>query len=334
MVAIALSSPEYRKFCNWLKKQDSKEVNCSFEQIEKIIKVKLSDSAYKYAAWWSNSRTHPLMRQVLKIGWESKNLDLQNKTITFYERIPPSLLLQMERTGHMQIESKKTLLGSLSSRLRKAKRKEEEKATKRQINNQLKEQTPDFTVDGKGIYFEHILEDFVSQIAKGKTEIYNEASIQYELAIFLREVIPNYKIQLERNVSYFELNKKHFLKREIDIVLFNTTKTRKFAIEIKYPLSEVPIQMYKFCEDIKFLEQLKESGFTDNFFLAITPQSQFWNGRSKKDTIYEKFRKEKELYGTIKNQIGDSKEEVTLKGRHKINWLTINDSTRYFVMRV
>ena len=323
-----------REFCSWLKKQDSKEVNCSFEQIEKIIEAKLPDSAYKYAAWWSNSTTHTLMRYVLKMGWESKNLDLQNKTITFYERIPPSLLLQMKRTGHMQIESKKSLLGSLSSRLRKAKRKEEEKATKRQINNQLKEQTPDFTVDGKGIYFEHIIEDFVSQIAKGKTEIYNEASIQYELAIFLREVIPNYKIQLERNVSYFELNKKHFLKREIDIVLFNTTKTRKFAIEIKYPLSEVPIQMYKFCEDIKFLEQLKESGFTDNFFLAITPQSNFWGDRGKTGTIYEKFRKEKELYGTIKNQIGDSKEEVTLKGRHKINWLTINDSTRYFVMRI
>ena len=340
-----------REFCSWLKKQDSKEVNCSFEQIEKIGNGKLPDSAYKYAAWWSNSTTHTLMRYVLKMGWESKNLDLQNKTITFYEKISPSLLLAMEQAGLVQTEPKKSLLGSLSSRLRKArrkedverknarrkadaKRKEEEKATKRQINNQLKEQTPDFTVDGKGIYFEHILEDFVSQIAKGKTEIYNEASIQYELAIFLREVIPNYKIQLERNVSYFELNKKHFLKREIDIVLFNTTKTRKFAIEIKYPLSEVPIQMYKFCEDIKFLEQLKESGFTDNFFLAITPQSQFWNGRSKKDTIYEKFRKEKELYGTIKNQIGDSKEEVTLKGRHKINWLTINDSTRYFVMRV
>ena len=331
---VASSSADCQKFCSWLKKQDSKEVNCSFEQIEKIIEAKLPDSAYKYAAWWSNSTTHTLMRYVLKMGWESKNLDLQNKTITFYERIPPSLLLQMERTGHMQIESKKSLLGSLSSRLHKAKRKEEEKATKRQINNQLKEQTPDFTVDGKDIYFEHILEDFVSQIAKGKTEIYNEASIQYELAIFLREVIPNYKIQLERNVSYFELNKKHFLKREIDIVLFNTTKTRKFAIEIKYPLSEVPIQMYKFCEDIKFLEQLKESGFTDNFFLAITPQSNFWGDRGKTGTIYEKFRKEKELYGTIKNQIGDSKDEVTLKGRHKINWLTINDSTRYFVMRV
>ena len=336
MVAITLptASAVSQKFCSWLKKQDSKEVNCSFEQIEKIGNGKLPDSAYKYAAWWSNSTTHTLMRYVLKMGWESKNLDLQNKTITFYEKISPSLLLAMEQAGLLQTEPKKSLLGSLSSRLHKAKRKEEEKATKRQINNQLKEQTPDFTVDGKDIYFEHILEDFVSQITKGKTEIYNEASIQYELAIFLREVIPNYKIQLERNVSYFELNKKHFLKREIDIVLFNTTKTRKFAIEIKYPLSEVPIQMYKFCEDIKFLEQLKESGFTDNFFLAITPLSNFWSDRGETGTIYEKFRKEKELYGTIKNQIGDSKEEVTLKGRHKINWLTINDSTRYFVMRI
>ena len=87
-------------------------------------------------------------------------------------------------------------------------------------------------------------------------------------------------------------------------------------------------------EGDKFLEQLKESGFTNNFFLALTPQSQFWSNYSRKDTIYEKFRKEKELYGTIKNQIGDNKEEVTLKGRHKINWLTINDSTRYFVMRI
>ena len=89
-----------------------------------------------------------------------------------------------------------------------------EKKFKTRRNNQLKQQTPDFTVDGKGIYFEHILEDFVSKIAKGKTKIYNEASIQYELAIFLREVIPNYKIQLERNVSYFKLDKKKYQKNK------------------------------------------------------------------------------------------------------------------------
>ena len=325
---VAIPAPQdYTSFLKYLKDQHVNEVDCSFEQIEKILGFKLLRSAYNHAAWWSNSPSHPLMAQILEVGWESKYLDLRRKNITFYRS-------QFAKEKALPLRTKKSLMAKTKKRQDTVIDLQKEKEFKIQRNNLLEQQTPDFTVDGQGIYFEHILDDFTSQIAKGKTEIYNEASIQYELAIFLREVIPNYKIQLERNVSYFELNKKHFLKREIDIVLFNTTKTRKFAIEIKYPLSEVPIQMYKFCEDIKFLEQLKESGFTDNFFLAITPQSHFWNGRSKKDTIYEKFRKEKELYGTIKNQIGDSKEEVTLKGRHKINWLTINDSTRYFVMRV
>ena len=268
---VGIPAPQdYTSFLKYLKDQHVNEVDCSFEQIEKILGFKLPRSAYKHAAWWSNSPSHPLMAQILEVGWESKYLDLRRKNITFYRS---------------QFAKEKALKKKPKKRQDTVIDLQKEKEFKIQRNDLLEQQTPDFTVDGQGIYFEHILDDFTSQIAKGKTEIYNEASIQYELAIFLREVIPNYKIQLERNVSYFELNKKHFLKREIDIVLFNTTKTRKFAIEIKYPLSEVPIQMYKFCEDIKFLEQLKESGFTDNFFLAITPQSQFWNGRSKKDTI-------------------------------------------------
>ena len=50
--------------------------------------------------------------------------------------------------------------------------------------------------------------------------------------------------------------------------------------------------------------------------------------------IYEKFRKEKELYGEIKNQIGVSTEKVNLNGRYRINWLSVNDKVRFFVMRV
>ena len=317
---------DYSPFTTRLYELLDNKAEFSFNKIERILRRNLQQSAYKHKAWWSNSPTHPLMKQVLAVGWETTKVDLRNKIVAFHRTGYPALV--KSRKSNTKKRRKKRSVLTTETILK------QEKKFRTHRNNQLKKHTPDFMVDGKGIYFEHIIDNFASKIAKGKTEIYNEASIQYELAIFLREVIPNYKIQLERNVSYFELNKKHFLKREIDIVLFNTTKTRKFAIEIKYPLSEVPIQMHKFCEDIKFLEQLKESGFTDNFFLAITPQSQFWNGRSKKDTIYEKFRKEKELYGTIKNQIGDSKEEVTLKGRHKINWLTINDSTRYFVMRI
>ena len=335
----------YSKWEEYLNaKHDSFKIE--FKEIEKII-GKLPPSAYKYKEWWNNHPSHPLMKVSLKNGWRQRNLDLFLKKVGFYQ----TKKINPKYAAAAIIGDNPSLYFSPTTAITKTNEAEEtsfdrrqtgaewieksERSFKIQRNKQLKQQTPDFTVDGKDIYFEHILDDFASQIAKGKTEIYNEASIQYELAIFLREVIPNYKIQLERNVSYFELNKKHFLKREIDIVLFNTTKTRKFAIEIKTPMSgNYPMEMFYFCQDIKFLEQLKESGFTDNFFLAITPRSNFWGDRGKTGTIYEKFRKEKELYGTIKNQIGDSKEEVTLKGRHKINWLTINDSTRYFVMRV
>ncbi len=308
--------PSYTKFSQHLEKC-SNITHCTFSEIEKIIGESLPFSAYNYPAWWSNSPTHPLMKEVLKIGWNSQNLNLKNKTISFFKNSIPKKL------GVISKKKKSTIDLNL------------EKQYKIQRNNKLKQQPPDFIIEGNIVYFEQILDEFALQITKGNIEIYNEASVQYELAIFLREKIPNCKIQLERNVSYFKLNKKDFVKKEIDIVLFNKTQSKKFAIEIKFPVNgEYPIQMFNFCKDIKFLEQLKESGFTDNFFLALTPQSNFWVDKGKKDTIYEKFRKEKELYGEIKNQIGDSVEKVTLKGRHKINWLSINESTRYFVMRI
>jgi len=338
---------DYEPFAIRLHELLANEAEFSFSKIERILGYNLGTTAHKWPAWWSNSPTHPLMKQVLKVGWETTKIDLRNKIVAFHRTGYPALMKSMKshtkkrrkKRSVITPEILKTLkLAEIEAKLkaRAKKQLEKEKNVRTQRNNQLKRQTPDFTVDGKGIHFEHILDDFTSQIAKGKIQIYNEASIQYELAIFLKGIISNYKIQLERNVTHFKLDKKNFVKREIDIVLFNKTKTRKFAIEIKYPTrsSGEPEQMYKFCEDIKFLEQLKESGFTNTFFLAISPNSRFWNAGGKRGSIYEKFRKEKELYGIIANPIRTSEEFVTLKGRHKMNWLTIKDSTRYFVVRI
>lgn len=54
---------------------------------------------------------------------------------------------------------------------------------------------------------EAILE-FIEKVKNKDIEIYNEASVQYELAIFLRDEMPEMKIQLERNIGYFGLGKK------------------------------------------------------------------------------------------------------------------------------
>ncbi|MGD0995713.1 MAG: hypothetical protein ABR909_09360 [Candidatus Bathyarchaeia archaeon] len=49
-----------------------------------------------------------------------------------------------------------------------------------------------------------IIQQFAGQIAADKIEIYNEASIQYELAIFFRRNLSEgYKVQLERNTRFF-----------------------------------------------------------------------------------------------------------------------------------
>lgn len=56
------------------------------------------------------------------------------------------------------------------------------------------------------------LHRFMAEVSSGNIEIYNEFSIQFELAIFLRKVLPKeYKIQLERNIGYFGLEKGRFL---------------------------------------------------------------------------------------------------------------------------
>ena len=57
--------------------------------------------------------------------------------------------------------------------------------------------------------------EFIDLIKKNQIEIYNEAALQYELAIFLRDKYPDYKIQLERNIFYFNLKKSNYEKKEI-----------------------------------------------------------------------------------------------------------------------
>src|SRR6185437_2184685 len=58
-----------------LKKLTVDSYNLSFEEIEKILGEKLPSSAYQYDAWWSNSSSHPLMREILEAGWRREKVD-------------------------------------------------------------------------------------------------------------------------------------------------------------------------------------------------------------------------------------------------------------------
>jgi hypothetical protein len=180
-----------------------------------------------------------------------------------------------------------------------------------------------------------LIQEFIQKIIRKEIEIYNEASIQYELAIFLRNKLPDHKIQLERNVSYFGFAKSNFIKKEIDIVIFNHNKTDKSALEIKFPTNgQYPEQMFSFCKDIKFLEQLKSKGFSNNVFICFADDANFWSGKAEETSIYRFFRKPETIIGLIQKPTGSKDEEFDIEGSYMANWQLINNLMRYFIIKV
>lgn len=191
---------------------------------------------------------------------------------------------------------------------------------------------------------ENHVEDFVKYIESNKVAIYNEASIQYELAIFLRRKLErkNYKIQLERNVSAFGIDKNKFKeKKEIDVSIFRGAvpekSVEKHAIEIKFPTNgQCPAQMFSFCMDIKFLEKLKDAGFQNNLFIAFSNDHLFWEG-PKREGIYEPFRRSGKLAGVVKDPFSSYK--ITFKGKYCFEWQnafndTSGEQIKYFCVEI
>lgn len=184
-----------------------------------------------------------------------------------------------------------------------------------------------------------IIQQFTEQIALGNIEIYNEDSVQYELAILLRQRLgASYQVQLERNVNYFKLENKDnepFKKTEMDIVVFDPDMKEKHCIELKYPLNgQVPVQMFKACEDIKFLEQLVLSGFDKSYFVMFAEDNPFYSNEGDSG-IYQSFRKEKLIRNVIVGTTGLVKDEkLCFKGTYALNWKVIANKLKYFVVEV
>lgn len=179
------------------------------------------------------------------------------------------------------------------------------------------------------------LVEFMNQVSNDGIEIYNEFSIQFELAIFLRANLPKeYKIQLERNINYFGLDKEHFLKKEMDIVVFNPATEEKHCIEIKYPTNgQYPEQMFSMCKDIKFLEELVDAGFSDSYCLVVVNDPLFYSIKGE-EGIYRLFRKEKRLKGTIQKPTGKKDITYHLNHEYKIEWNDVSGSEKYFIATV
>jgi hypothetical protein len=78
---------------------------------------------------------------------------------------------------------------------------------------------------------------FFTAIRTGKTEIYNEFSLQHEFGAYLRSVLApdSYKVQFERPTDFFGIASAQLLKKEIDIAIFSLTSTAVEVISCKKP---------------------------------------------------------------------------------------------------
>lgn len=180
----------------------------------------------------------------------------------------------------------------------------------------------------------NLITPFISSVAKGDIAIYNEFSLQHELGIFLRRELPHYKVQFERNKDFFGIKRK-LIKKEIDISIFSPDKpdksNLKCAIELKYPRNgQYPEQMFSFCKDIAFIEELRDAGFDSTALIIFADDKLFYSGDSS--GIYGYFRNIEPLHGSIIKPTGNKGEQVFISGHYKVEWKTIVGSLKYVVI--
>lgn len=184
--------------------------------------------------------------------------------------------------------------------------------------------------------------DFIENIKTGKLEIYNEFSLQHELGIFLRNALPGYRVEFERNVSYFNISET--VKKEIDIVIYKENdkgeKTDKYAIELKFPRNgQYPEQMYSFIKDIKFMEQLSGARFEKTYCLTLVDDNKFYsNNNLKTDGIYGYFRDKKQIAAKIERPTGNTGNFIELDKTYTITWEELENEKfedwRYYFIEI
>ena len=179
-----------------------------------------------------------------------------------------------------------------------------------------------------------LIAEFANKVAAGDIEIYNEFSLQHELGIYLRSELPGKKIQFERNVSFFDLGKTKFVKKEIDIVVYSDKNAPDIAVELKYPRNgQHPVQMLKFCQDVQFAEELKAAKFKETYAVIFTEDHLFYSGKSH--GIYAYFRGGKPLSGAIAKQTepNEGKIEARIAGSYSITWHPVKHEMKYTFIR-
>ncbi len=78
---------KYAPLTSFLRREERPSLTLGFAEIEEILGFTLPASAYKYAAWWSNSAKGQSQSGAWReAGWETSGVDLRGRKVTFRRR--------------------------------------------------------------------------------------------------------------------------------------------------------------------------------------------------------------------------------------------------------
>lgn len=186
-----------------------------------------------------------------------------------------------------------------------------------------------------------LLEEFFIKRNLEGFEIYNEAGMQHELAIYLRDELPDHRIKLEYPTSKVFCPVRLFQKKEIDIYITHPSGYR-ILIELKVPREKcgIPKEMYHAIEDIKFSEELKISGFKSCYCVLLTEHVSFWMAPRTNSGIYSKFNGDAVKINSL--AVAELPNFLMAKGGIKLNntyyapWQQFNDANnkiwKYYIL--
>lgn len=170
----------------------------------------------------------------------------------------------------------------------------------------------------------------------------SEFTLQFRICRFLQSLDLNLVIELESNINRYGLEK--FTKKEIDIEYYKNDDKHS-CIELKYIRDEgsYNIGMFSLYEDIKFVEELIESGKFENGYCVLftsinklyTPPNRILNPKNKENLkLYESFRKNQQLEGTVSIKTGKLDKSISIKGNYNLNWFDFDNGIKSCIVTI
>ncbi len=161
-----------------------------------------------------------------------------------------------------------------------------------------------------------LIEAFFQRAPDNCGALYNERSLQLELAYYFR--LMGAHVEFERPYRITPLpGTTCKAKSNLDLVVQMDGET--VAIELKVPLNgRHPETLYDFCNDIAFVEAIVREKFADRgFCLFVTNDRAFWTDSGRGSAVHDLFRRKgTELTGVVQKPTGSKDTAVVISGRY------------------